>query len=514
MKYAFPIHVDKALSYPYVVFTGSHLPVNASRRPLSYITLRQNNLDERIMEDSDRMAPIIKNSSKLLANAMSRKDILARRLSLGCLEAALQASDPRKIMKSSLRMRGSSLQVNGKSFDLSRFHRIFVVGGGKAAGSMAASLEEILGARITDGYVNLLRGTKLRYRTRRIELNEASHPIPDEAGVRGVGSMLEMIQNVTRHDLVICLLSGGGSALIPYPTQDVSLKDKQLTTQIMLKSGSTINELNCVRKHLSLIKGGGLARAAFPATVLTLILSDVVGDPLDTIASGPTSPDPTTFGAAISILKCRKIWKCVPESVQRVLMKGTFGKIDETPKQGDKVFRKVTNIIMANNRASCKAAEEHAKKVGARSMFLTSFLEGEAREVGIVISAIAKESRLRRPFSSPIVMITGGETTVTVTGTGRGGRNQEMMLGASIKLKGRDGIAIASLGTDGLDGNTPAAGAIVDGRTCERAEQKAMRPDRFLRNNDSFTFFNRLHDTIITGATGTNLNDVTVAAVV
>jgi glycerate 2-kinase len=461
------------------------------------------------------MSPIIKNFGSLLNNADSRKNLTARRIALGCLEAALQAANPSKIMSSSMRMKGSKLRIFDQPYDLSRFRRILVVGGGKAAASMAVSLERLLGTKISEGCVNILRGTMPRNGINRIELNEASHPIPDDFGLKGARRMLEILEDVTARDLVICLLSGGGSALMPCPIRGVTLRDKQRTTQLMLRSGATINELNAVRKHLSLFKGGGLAKAAFPASVLTLILSDVVGDPLDTIASGPTSPDPTTFTSAISVLETRSIWELVPKRVRIALNKGVAGEITETPKPGDMVFRRVKNIIVGNNQMVCDSAVREARRMGANGILLTTLLEGEAKEVGIVLSAIARESsRQKRRPGKPVAIIMGGETTVTATGGGRGGRNQEMMLSASIKLKGHDGIAIASLGTDGLDGDTPAAGAIVDGRTFGRAEQIAMKPDRFLENNDSFTFFNRLHDTLITGATGTNLNDVAVAAVV
>jgi len=461
------------------------------------------------------MSRIIKNMDLLLASARSKPDFSARKLTLDCLEAALRAGDPNKIIKSSIRIQGTKLQVNGRRFDISKFRRIFVVGGGKAGASMAGSLEQILGSRITDGCVNVLRGTRPEARTSRIELNEASHPIPDEAGIRGVRRMLDVIENVTSGDLVICLLSGGGSALMPYPISGVSLRDKQIITQIMLKSGSTINELNCVRKHLSLVKGGWLARAAYPATVLTLILSDVVNDPIDTIASGPTSPDITTFASAMSILKDRRVWRLIPESVRRSLIKGAAGKIDETPKQDDKVFRNVTNVVIGNNRTVCNAAWEYAKRAGARSIFLTSLLEGEAREVGIVISAIARGLEASRGRSKkPIAVIMGGETTVTVRGNGRGGRNQEMMLGASMKLDKCQGIAIASIGTDGVDGNTPAAGAIVDGHTVRRAEDMNMKPVMFIQDNNAYALFTRLHDAITTGPTGTNLNDVAIATII
>lgn len=461
------------------------------------------------------MPIMIKNFNTLVANARSRKDRAARKLALMCLEAALQAADPRKIMKSVLKMKNSRLQVKERFYDLSGYRRIFVLGGGKATGSMAVFLEHLLGKRITDGYVNVLRGTRTRYATERIKLNEASHPIPDEAGRRGVGRMLKMLQGVTDEDLVICLLSGGASALMPYPIHQVSLRDKQLTTQIMLRSGSTINELNCVRKHLSLAKGGGLARAAFPARVLTLILSDVVGDPLDMIASGPTSPDPTTFTSAISVLKDRKVWRKVPRSVREVLREGVAGKIVETPKEGDEVFRNVSNVIIANNRTACRGAQEYARKTGVSSIILTSQLEGEAKDVGTIVSAIARELRMNRGgLRNNMVMVMGGETTVTVTGNGRGGRNQEMVLSASLKLKNCDGISIASIGTDGLDGNTTAAGAIIDSSTLSRAENINLKPSQLLHNNDSYRFFTKLHDTIMTGPTGTNLNDIIITAVV
>ena len=461
------------------------------------------------------MCPIIKNRDTLLDNSRSKRDLAARRLVLLSLEAALKGSDPAVIMKSNLRIKGSNLTVKSRNYDLSRFERILVVGGGKAAASMAMTLEQLLNDRITCGHVNILRGTKPRHPPQRIILNEASHPIPDMEGLKGVAKILEILRNTTSHDLVICLLSGGGSALMPYPIAEVSLRDKQLTTQIMLKSGATINELNCVRKHLSLVKGGGLAKAAFPATVLTLILSDVVGDPLDTIASAPTFPDSSTFASAISVLNNRGVWRLLPESVRRALKTGADGNIPETPKEDDKVFRKVTNIIIGNNRTACMAAAEHAKEMGAKSIFLTSLLEGEAEHVGTVVCAIARELQVNNGNSkSPTVVVMGGETTVTVTGTGRGGRNQQMMLSASLKLGNSEGIAIASMGTDGLDGNSPAAGAIVDGNTIQRADRLHLKPADLLRDNDSYKFFNSLHDTIVTGATGTNLNDVTIGAIV
>jgi len=424
----------------------------------------------------------------------------------------LKAVDPRNIIRSRVSLENSTLKVNGFSFDLKKFRHVYVVGGGKASGSMAEALEQILGDYITDGFVNVPRGVK--HDTRIVKLHFASHPIPDESGVEGTRRMLEIAEKAGKNDLVICLISGGGSSLMPLPRGDISIDDKKKITEALLKSGATINEINTVRKHISSFKGGWLAKKAYPATILNLILSDVVGDPLDFIASGPTVPDSTTFSDAIKILKKYKLWNEAPESIKRVLSDGEKGLIQETPKAHDKAFERAFNVVVGNNRFASLAACESLKAAGLNTLLLTSTLEGEARHVGTILASIAREVSLSgNPIPKPAGIVLGGETTVTVTGEGLGGRNQEIALAAALKLKGADGVVIASLSTDGVDGPTDAAGAIADGETLKRAAEMKLNPEQFLANNDSYNFFSKLGDLIFTGPTGTNVNDISLIIV-
>jgi glycerate 2-kinase len=454
----------------------------------------------------------IKNKAELIKNGETKLDKKARELALASLEAALNAVDPRQIIKSRLSLKNSVLNVDGCSFDLDKFCNICVVGGGKASGSMAEGLEEVLGERITSGLVNVLHGTKDR--TSIIELHGASHPVPDEAGVEGTRRMLKMVGDAEKNDLVICLISGGGSSLMPLPRDDVSLSDKRAITGALLRSGATINEINTVRKHISDFKGGWLAKKAYPATVLNLILSDVVGDPLDFIASGPTVPDSTTFSDAIGVLKTYNLWSEAPASIVKVLKDGAKGLIPETPKADDKAFKKVYNVVVGNNRFSSLAACSQLKSKGLNTLLLTATLEGEARQVGIVLASMTREVSVSgNPVAKPAAIVAGGETTVTVTGEGLGGRNQEISLAAAPRLNGLDGVVVASLTTDGIDGPTDAAGAIVDGRTLARAAKIGLAPERFLAENDSYNFFSKLGDLIFTGPTGTNVDDISVTVV-
>jgi glycerate-2-kinase len=395
---------------------------------------------------------------------------------------------------------------------LKKLKRVYVVGGGKASGSMAEAVEQILGKRVTGGFVNVPHGCKNR--TSRIELHEANHPIPDEAGVDGTRRILEIAKQAERDDLIICLISGGGSSLMPLPRENISLADKKEMTQALLKSGATINEVNTVRKHISDFKGGWLAKKAYPATILNLILSDVVGDPLDFIASGPTVPDSTTFKEAIDVLKKYNLWATAPESIRKVLSKGEGGLIPETPKAGDRAFKKVYNIVVGNNRSSSLAACEQLKTEGLNTLLLTATMEGEARHIGVMLASIAAEVLASsHPAPRPAGVVAGGETTVTVTGEGLGGRNQELALAAASRLKGLEGITLVSLSTDGVDGPTDAAGAVIDGKTVARALRMGLVPEKFLAENDSYHFFSRLGDLIFTGPTGTNVNDVSVTVV-
>lgn len=455
------------------------------------------------------------NKDELLKNSAFSEDKEARAAAIKVLEAALNAVDPRRAIKDHVRKVENLLVIDGElTFDLGRVGRVFVVGCGKAGGAMAEALEEILGDKITDGLVNILRDTKTTFKTRRIALNQASHPIPDESGLKGTEKIVELISEAQDDDLVFCLISGGGSALMPLPAANITLQDKQRLTESLLRSGISIDEVNVVRKHISLIKGGQLAKLAYPATLISLILSDVVGDPIDNIASGPTAPDNSTFEDAINVLKKYKLWEATPESIKYHLKAGLKGKIPETPKQGDKVFNKTYNIIVGSNRVAALAACTEAKKLGFNTLLLSTMIEGEARHVGRTLAGVIKEiSASDHPVKKPATLIAGGETTVTVTGQGIGGRNQELVLSASLKIGKLKGTAIASIGSDGVDGPTDAAGAIADGQTLIRAHQMNLNPEEFLRNNDSYSFFSKLGDLIFTGPTGTNVNDITVMVV-
>lgn len=454
----------------------------------------------------------INNKEQLVKNGETELDRKARDLALRSLEHALNVADPKQIIKSKLLLKNSALKVDKLSFDLKKFKNVYVVGGGKASGSMAEALEQILGNRITSGVVNVPHGSKNE--TSIIKLHSASHPVPDEAGVQGTRHMLEIADKAKNNDLVICLISGGGSSLMPLPRGNINLADKRKITNDLLKSGATINEFNTVRKHISDFKGGWLAKKAYPATILNLILSDVVGDALDFIASGPTVPDSTTFHDAVDVLKKHNLWSKAPASIRKVLSDGAKGLILETPKADDQTFKKVYNVVVGNNRSSSLAACEELKSEGLNTLLLTATLEGEARHVGTMLASIAKEvSASDNPVQKPAGIVAGGETTVTVTGEGRGGRNQEIPLAAALKLKGLDGAVVASLSTDGIDGPTDAAGAIADGKTVDRAFKMGLTPERFLAENDSYRFFQKLGDLIFTGPTGTNVNDISVIVV-
>jgi glycerate-2-kinase len=455
----------------------------------------------------------IKNAEELLKNAGSSLDRKARELAIKALDAALEAVDPKVIIKSKVQAKGNVLKIGDLSFNVDDFKNFFIVGGGKASGCMAETLEEILGDRIKDGAINVPYACP-PIQTKRTKLQRASHPIPDISGVKGASHMLELVGQAEENDLIICLLSGGGSSLMPQPCTGVSLRDKRRVTDALLKSGATINEINTVRKHISGFKGGWLAKRAYPATVVNLILSDVVGDPLDAIASGPTVPDSTTFQDAIEILKRYRLWSTVPTSVKKILIIGKKGLIPETPKAGDKSFTKVHNIVVGNNLTASSAAYNSLKNTGLHALLLTSSLEGQAKDAGTMLASMATEIVASgNPVPKPAGIVAGGETTVTVVGKGKGGRNQEIALGAALKLGSMDGLVVASLSTDGVDGPTDAAGAIVDGKTIIRAHKLGLNPRKLLAENNSYSFFSKLGDLIFTGPTGTNVCDVSVIVV-
>jgi hydroxypyruvate reductase len=426
--------------------------------------------------------------------------------------ASVQAADPVDAVRRHLAREGERLLAGGEAYRLDAIEHIYLVGGGKASGRMARAVEEILGDRITGGVIMVPYGQLQP--TVRVSALEAGHPIPDEAGTRGAAAIHSIVSSATDRDLVIALISGGGSALMPLPIKGIELAAKQDATRQLLACGATIKEINVVRKHLSRIKGGRLAAAAAPGRVLALILSDVVGDRLEAIASGPTVPDSSSFADACEILERYALERTVDPAIVRHLHAGRRGEAEETPKPKDALFDRVKNVLIGNNFLALQAAAERARGLGLSPLILSSSVEGEAREVARVHAALAREVRATgNPLPPPACLITGGETTVTLRGEGVGGRNQEFVLAAALEIDGLQDVVILSAGTDGFDGPTDAAGAVADGTTARRARSLGLEPNRSLRDNDSYRFFQRLNDLVITGPTHTNVMDIRVVLV-
>ena len=382
----------------------------------------------------------------------------------------------------------------------SRYRRVLVLGCGKASAAMAAAAEEALGDRISGGFVVVKDGCAVPVPG--VEIAEAGHPVPDARGLAASARLLELAHGAGEEDLVLFLVSGGGSALTPAPAPPITLAEKQEVTQLLLASGATIGELNAVRKHLSRFKGGRLARAAAPASVLTLALSDVIGDPLDVIASGPIAPDPTTFADARDVLARRGLAGRVPASVAARLEAGLRGELEETPKPGDRLFGRVTNVVIGNNALIADAAVAAASRLGYRPHLATRALQGEAREVARELVARA------RGLEPPACLIAAGETTVTVKGKGRGGRCQEFALAAALELVPADRMTVLAAGTDGSDGPTDAAGAIVDADSVARGTRAGGDARRAMEDNDAYRFLTASGDLIVSGPTRTNLLDL------
>lgn len=430
-----------------------------------------------------------------------------RRAAQAVLRESLAAADPRGLVESHLRVRGGVVQAAGVRFRPG-VGRLALVAAGKAAIPMARMAERILGRHLSEGIVVTNAGEA---RFDRLRLRTANHPVPDARGLAAAREVEELARGLGREDLLLVLLSGGASALLPAPAEGLTLDDKQRTTALLLRAGATIHELNAVRKHLSRLKGGGLARAASPARVAALVLSDVVGDDLSTIASGPTAPDPTTYAEAVAVLTRRGVTPDVPAAVRARLESGTRGDAEETPGPGDPLFRRVATQIVGSNRLSVDAAAREARRQGLRPLVLTTRLEGEAREAARLLVAILRECvETSRPAAPPVCLLAGGETTVTVRGGGQGGRNQELAVAAAEALVGFPGPAVvASFGTDGIDGQSDAAGGVVDDQTVARASGLGLAPPAvFLAASDTRNFLGPLGDLIRTGPTGTNVCDV------
>jgi glycerate 2-kinase len=425
-------------------------------------------------------------------------------------KAALAAVNPIDAVKRHVRLDGELLRVGDRAYDFSTYERCFVVGCGKAAATMGFALEDILGDRIEGGIVIVKYGHTMDLK--HITLHEAGHPIPDEAGVEGARAMVRLLRGLGPNDLVIVVISGGGSALLPLPREGITLAEKQQVTKQLLACGASIDEMNAIRKHLSQVKGGQLARIIHPAASISLLLSDVVGDRLDVIASGPTVPDSSTFADCLAIVERYALE--LPGPVLQLLERGSRGELEETPKVNDQVFARAFHQIVGSNIHALRAAAQKARALGYNALILSSAIEGETREVAKVHTALAKEIRATgNPIEKTACLISGGETTVTIRGQGLGGRNQEFVLASALEIAGVDSTVVLSCGTDGTDGPTDAAGAIADGYTVRRAEQQGLQADRYLRNNDSYHFFEPLGDLIKTGPTNTNVMDVRLVLV-
>lgn len=426
-------------------------------------------------------------------------------------KASLAAVDPYTAVKRFVQVEGDKVFLGSDEqgrieIDLTKYDRISIVGGGKATAPMAKAVEDLFGNKIKKGMINVKYGFTQDLSV--TEIVEAGHPVPDNKGVQGTKKIIDFLDGADEKDLIFSLISGGGSALFPLPAEGISLEEKQELTRSMLACGASIDEINTVRKHISTSKGGQMARAAVPATTINLMLSDVVGDKMDVIASGPFTPDSSTFNEIQDIIK--KYDLDIPATIRKRLQAGAEGKIPETPKTGDPVFNNVLNFIVGSNILALEAAEKKARTLGYETMILSSMIEGETKEVALVHTAIAKESaKTGRPFPPPLCVISGGETTVTIRGKGLGGRNQEFGLAAAMDIRNLSpNIVILSGGTDGNDGPTDAAGALVDPLTIKRGIDAGLSAFDFLHNNDAYHFLEKTGDLLITGPTNTNVMDV------
>ena len=457
---------------------------------------------------------------------MTRSQSRLRRDALAILEAALKAADAGNAVRRHLSVSGSRLKAGPVSIPLKEFDRVFLIGAGKASAQMAAAARQVLGPLLAGGIIvtkygharvaqalvpaaSRLVGTHGQRSLPPITVIQAGHPIPDDQGLMASRQIRELLKELNARDLLIVLISGGASALLPAPVEPVTLLDKQQTTDLLLRAGANISQLNAVRKHLSALKGGMLAALAYPATTISLVLSDVVGDLLDVIGSGPTAPDPSTFSDALAVIQKYKLTGRIPKTVRKRLQDGAACKLPETPKPGDPLFRNVHNVVVGSNRLSLEAAAGMGHALGYRTLILSSTMQGETREVARVHAQILREVQLSgHPIRRPACILSGGETTVTVTGSGKGGRNQEFALAAAIEISGLTNALVLSAGTDGTDGPTDAAGAIATGDTLNRAARLGLDARAHLSANHAYPFFDALDDLIRTGPTGTNVMDI------
>lgn len=428
------------------------------------------------------------------------------------LAACIDAVNPAAAIRTYVKRDAEDILVGNEVYHLNDYENTYVVGAGKAGAPMSIALSEILGEKLTKGIVIIKDGFTGEAKSRlspHISLVEASHPIPDKRGVEATKNIIHLLRSAGKKDLIFCLISGGGSALLTAPAAGIELEDIQELIQILLTTGANINEINSLRKHLDAVKGGQLLKIASPARVISLILSDVIGNHLDVIASGPTVPDQSTFKDASSVLEKYKIINRVPERIRAYINRGLEGKVSETPKPRDHIFDFNQIIIIGSNKTAAQSAVQKAVSEGINSLILTTYMQGEARYTGDFIASIAQQLRSEHPpVKLPACMVFGGETTVEIRGEGKGGRNQELALGAVTNVSGLSNTALVALATDGEDGPTDAAGAVVTGETLNRANNLQMNPRDYLIRNDSYSFFSDLDDLLKPGPTYTNVNDL------
>lgn len=445
---------------------------------------------------------------------LSSGDTGAKEISLDVLEHGIRAADPKKAIRKNVSISERELKLFNVRLNRNSFENILVVGAGKASCGMAEEVESILSEEIGGGVVVTKYGNKKKSLDK-INILEAGHPIPDKNSERGGEKILHIVSEAGEKDLIINLVSGGGSALSCAPVKGISLKEMQKTTDLLVSSGATIDEINSVRKHISRIKGGKLAREIYPGRCISLIVSDVVGDDLEVIASGPTAPDSSTFADAAKVLKKYSLINGVPNTVLEHLLEHMGGKEKETLKGRDFAKMGVDNILISSNDRATEAAKERGEELGFNSLILSRMIEGESREVGIAMGGIVRDIvRTGTLISRPALIISGGETTVTLSNQrGEGGPNQEFALGAALKIAGLEGVAVAAVDTDGTDGPTDVAGGIVDETTLEKMEKIGLDIYKILSSHNSKQALERVNNIIVTGSTGTNVNDLRVAVV-
>jgi len=433
-----------------------------------------------------------------------------RKTAIEIFLTGVESVKPDNLINRFVSMEKNILRLENMTYDLSATGNIYIVGMGKASAIMARAIESVLGKRITAGHVITKYGhsAPLKY----TGVTEAGHPVPDENGIRGTEQILSIVNKAGKDDLVICLISGGGSALQVDVPQGCTLEDLKRLNSILLKSGADITELNCIRKHISKVKGGQLAKSAYPAKIVSLILSDVIGDPLEAIASGPTAPDPTTFADAISILRKYNVENEIPEKIYRVLQEGFYNKRPETLKVSDKVFRNTSNFIIGNNSLALKTAKEKAEFFGYETKIISNKIDGDVNDVADYIVEMTMDLKKNSP-DKKCCLLFSGEPTVKVSGTGSGGRNQHLALLSAKLLGGMQGITFLSGGTDGTDGPTDAAGAVIDQFTLPNARDLGLDIEKYLNDFDSYNFFKKEGGLIITGPTQTNVMDLMVVLI-